>query len=167
VKVGSEGVLAPLPRRHDALERVHSAVPSRLDVVAVEVSPFADGSVRLLVERGLARLNPLAVLRYVYDVVRGIEELLYRIAEEVCVGPLHVELDGDGPADLHTITTWVMYLKINTWLGSQPAIDGEQSQYHVCFLLRSRDAPRLVQPTRTPLAFSGRLNTQVSTLRSL
>ena len=113
----------------------------------MEVSPFADGSVRLLVERGLARLNPLAVLRYVYDVVRGIEELLYRFAEEVCVGTIHVEFNGDGPADLHTITRTTMYLRDNTWLGSRLAIDGEQSQDHVGFLLR--------------------LKAQVSTLRSL
>jgi hypothetical protein len=59
------------------------------------------------VKHGLARLDPLAVVCCVDDVVRSVEELLNRLTKEARVAPIDGEFDRDGATDLDTLSQYV------------------------------------------------------------
>lgn len=69
-------------------------------MVAVKRRSFTDDGVRLLVENGLAGLDPLAVGRCVDDMVRSVEELLDRLVKKARIALVDVEFDGNGTTDL-------------------------------------------------------------------
>ena len=52
-------------------------------------------------EGRFAGFDPLAIIRRVHDVVRGVEKLLNRLTKKVCIAVGHIEFDGDRAADLH------------------------------------------------------------------